>query len=298
MLLIIAILQRKGKQSTWFLRKKSYFCTMNVSQETISPKVMGILNLTPDSFFAGSRKQSEQEIADQTVRMCEEGADILDVGGYSSRPGAAFVDEAEELRRLRFGLKIVFREAPQAVVSIDTFRSGVARACVEECGAAIINDISGGSLDERMFDTVAQLQVPYILMHMQGSPQTMMEHTHYHRLLPDILLHLAAGIRALEEKGVREIWVDPGFGFSKTTEQNYAILHRLEQFTVFGRPLLVGFSRKTMIREALGIAPGEALNGTTALHLFALTKGAQILRVHDVREAVETVKLFNKIRLS
>jgi dihydropteroate synthase len=271
---------------------------MNVSQTILSPQVMGILNLTPDSFFAGSRKQSEHEIARQTIRMCEEGADILDVGGYSSRPGAAFVDEAEELRRLRFGLKILFREAPQAVVSIDTFRSGVARACVEEFGTAIVNDISGGSLDERMFDTVAQLQVAYVLMHMQGSPQTMMEHTHYNRLLPDILLHLAIKIQALQQKGVQKIWIDPGFGFSKTTEQNYAILNRLEQFSVFGWPLLVGLSRKTMIRETLGIAPDEALNGTIALHLFALTKGAQILRVHDVREAVETVKLFNKIRQS
>jgi dihydropteroate synthase len=259
---------------------------------------MGILNITPDSFFAGSRKQSEAEIAAQTVRMCEEGADFIDVGGYSSRPGAAFVDEAEELQRLRFGLKILFREAPRAVVSIDTFRAGVARACVEEFGAAIINDISGGSLDGNMFDTVAQLRVPYILMHMQGSPQTMMEYTHYDRLLPDILLHLAGKIRELGQKGVENIWIDPGFGFSKTTEQNYAILNRLEEFSFFEYPLLVGFSRKTMIRETLNIAPDGALNGTTALNMFALAKGAQILRVHDVREAVEAVKLYNKIRQS
>ncbi|GHV57752.1 dihydropteroate synthase [Bacteroidia bacterium] len=259
---------------------------------------MGILNITPDSFFAGSRKQTEKEIAERTIQLLEEGAGIIDVGGYSSRPSAAFVSEAEEMDRLRFGLEILFREAPLAVVSIDTFRAGVARECVEKFGAAIINDISAGDLDEKMVDTVAQLQVPYIIMHMRGTPQTMMQYTDYKALMPDILLYFAEKIQRLHQRGVKDIWIDPGFGFSKTTEQNYAILNRLEQFSVFGLPVLVGFSRKTMIREVIDVTPEEALNGTTALNMFALTKGANILRVHDVKEAVQAVKIYNKIRQS
>ncbi|MDR2804410.1 MAG: dihydropteroate synthase [Dysgonamonadaceae bacterium] len=271
---------------------------MNETQATGYPKVMGILNLTPDSFFAGSRKQTEKEIAERTLRILEEGADIIDVGAYSSRPGATFVSEEEERSRLRFGLEILFREAPGAVVSIDTFRAGIARECVETFGAAIINDISGGGLDEKMWDTVAQLQVPYILMHLQGSPQTMMEHTHYNHLLPEIRRYFALKIQQLHQKGVKDIWIDPGFGFSKTTDQNYAVLNRLEQFAVFGLPILVGVSRKTMIREVIGVPAEEALNGTTALNMFALTRGADILRVHDVKAAVEAVRIYNKIRQS
>ncbi|MDR2682899.1 MAG: dihydropteroate synthase [Dysgonamonadaceae bacterium] len=271
---------------------------MKTNPQSLFPKVMGILNITPDSFFAGSRKQTEQEIAGRVVQILEEGADIIDVGGYSSRPNAAFVSGEEEMNRLRFGLEILFREAPGAVVSIDTFRANVARECVETFGAAIINDISAGEMDAHMFDTVAQLQVPYILMHMQGSPQTMMQYTHYERLMPELLSYFTGKIQRLHQKGVHDIWIDPGFGFSKTTDQNYAVLNRLEQFAAFELPVLVGFSRKTMIRELLGIASEEALNGTTALNMFALTKGARILRVHDVKEAVQAVGIYNKIRQS
>lgn len=261
-----------------------------------SPKVMGILNITPDSFYEGSRKQTEKEIAERVVQIVEEGADIIDVGGYSSRPSAAYVDETEEMRRLKYGLEILFREAPDAIVSVDTFRSEIARRCVEDFGAAIINDISAGALDGRMFETVAGLQVPYIAMHMKGSPQTMMEHTDYANLTQEILLYFAEKINQLHQTGINDVWIDPGFGFSKTTAQNYTVLDKLEEFHIFGLPLLVGFSRKTMIREVLATSPAKSLNGTTSLNMFALTKGAHILRVHDVKEAVQTVRLYNRIK--
>ena len=271
---------------------------MNLTQQQFPPKVMGILNITPDSFFAGSRKQTEKEIAERTLQMLEEGADMIDVGAYSSRPKAAFVGEDEEMIRLHFGLRILFREAPQAVVSVDTFRADVARECVEKFGVTIINDISAGGLDEKMFDTVAQLRVTYSMMHLRGTPQTMTEYTVYEKLMPEILLYFAEKIQALQQKGVQDIWIDPGFGFSKTTEQNYSILNGLDQFTVFGLPVLAGFSRKTMIQEVMNAPAEEALNGTTALNMFALIQGADILRVHDVKEAVQTIQIYNKIRQS
>jgi len=261
-----------------------------------SPKVMGILNITPDSFYEGSRKQTEKEIAERVIQIVEEGADIIDIGGYSSRPSAAYVDEPEEIDRLKSGLKILFREIPDAIVSVDTFRSEIARRCVEDFGVAIINDISAGALDGQMFETVARLQVPYIAMHLKGNPQTMMQDTNYTNLMREILLYFAEKVTQLHQLGVNDIWIDPGFGFSKTTAQNFKILDKLEEFHIFELPLLVGFSRKTMIREALAISPAESLNGTTALNMFALTKGAHVLRVHDVKEAVETIRLFNRIK--
>jgi dihydropteroate synthase len=261
-----------------------------------TPKVMGILNITPDSFFEGSRKQTEREIAERVQQMLAEEADIIDVGAYSSRPNAAFVSEEEEAERLRSGLSVLFREAPGAIVSIDTFRASVARECVEKFGAAIINDISAGGLDANMFDTVADLQVPYLIMHMRGTPQTMMEDTGYEHLMKDIFLYFAEKINLLHQRGVNDIWIDPGFGFSKTTRQNYEILSNLEQFSIFELPLLAGFSRKTMIREVIQTPASEALNGTTALNMFALTQGVHILRVHDVKEAVQTVRLYNTIK--
>jgi dihydropteroate synthase len=260
-----------------------------------SPKVMGILNITPDSFYRGSRKQTEKEIIERIQQIVSEGADIIDVGGYSSRPTAVFVNEQEEMDRLSFGLKILFKEVPDAIVSVDTFRADIAQRCVEDYGASIINDIAAGGLDENMFDTVAQLQVPYIIMHMRGTPQTMMEFASYNHLMKDVFLYFAEKINVLHQKGVNDIWVDPGFGFSKTTEQNYEILNKLKQFSIFDLPLLVGFSRKTMIREVIRVTADEALTGTTALNMFSLTQGADILRVHDVKEAVQTVRLFNKI---
>jgi len=259
------------------------------------PKVMGILNLTPDSFYESSRKQTEKEIVGRVVQILEEGADIIDVGACSSRPFAVCVDEAEELKRLQEGLSVIFREAPDAVVSVDTFRAKVARCAVEDFGASIVNDISAGNLDAQMFETVAKLQVPYIATHCCGSPQTMMEHTAYGNLMQEILLYFAERVNQLRQTGVNDIWIDPGFGFSKNTEQNYEVLRRLKEFKIFDMPVLVGFSRKTMIREALNVTAEESLNGTTALNMFALTEGADILRVHDVKEAREAVKLFNCI---
>ena len=261
-----------------------------------SPKVMGILNLTPDSFYSGSRKQTEKEIMERIHQILDEGGNIIDVGAYSSRPSASFVNEKEEWERMEFGLKILNRETPDTIISIDTFRSDIARRSVEEYGAAIINDISAGELDEKMFDTMVDLQIPYSMMHMHGTPQTMMKFTSYDSLMQDMLLYFARKVTDLHQRGLNDIWLDPGFGFSKTTEQNYMVLDKFEEFHIFELPLLVGFSRKTMIREVLGTSPEESLNGTSSLNMYALTKGADILRVHDVKEAVQTVQLYNKIK--
>ena len=257
-----------------------------------SPKVMGIVNFTPDSFFEKSRKQTEREIVERVLQIKEEGVDIIDVGGYSSRPSAIDIDEKEEIKRLERGLKILFREIPDAIVSVDTFRSEIAHRCVENWGVAIINDISAGGLDSKMFDMVAHLQVPYIAGHVRGNPQTMMNNIFYYNLLQDILLYFSEKIYDLRQKGVNDIWIDPGFGFSKTTIQNFQLFKKLEDFNIFNLPLVVGFSRKTMIREILDTSVDNSLNGTTALNMLALSKGARILRVHDVKEAVQTIRLF------
>lgn len=261
-----------------------------------TPKVMGILNITPDSFYSGSRKQTVDEIRKRVIQIMEEGADIIDIGGYSSRPNAAFVSEEEEISRLNYALPILFETYPEAVVSVDTFRSSVARNCVEKHGVAIINDIAAGNLDDKMFDTVAELNVPYIIMHMQGTPQTMMQHLQYNHLVRDILLYFSEKINTLHHKGVNDIIIDPGFGFSKTTDQNYELLDNLQEFNIFGLPVLIGVSRKTMIREVLDCSAEESLNGTTILNTLSLMKGANIIRVHDVKEAVQAVKLVKKIK--
>ena len=271
----------------------SYTINVNGALMDLSiPRVMGIVNVTPDSFFAGSRTQTEADIARRVEQLLTEGADILDLGGYSSRPGAADVSPAEECERLRLGLSVIRRVCPDAVVSVDTFRAEVARMCVEEYGAAIINDISGGELDAEMFPTVARLGVPYILMHMQGTPQTMQDKPRYDDLLRDVFLYFARKVQQLRDLGQKDIILDPGFGFGKTLEDNYTLLAHLEEFaSVFQLPVLVGVSRKSMITKLLGITPAEALNGTTVLNTLCLTKGAAILRVHDVRPAVEAVRL-------
>ena len=256
------------------------------------PQVMGILNVTPDSFYAGSRKQTEEEIAARTRQIIAEGGSIIDIGAYSSRPNAEHISAEEEMKRLRHGLGIVFRECPDAVVSVDTFRADVARMCVEEYGVAIINDISAGMMDDRMFNAVAQLGVPYIIMHMQGTPQDMQQHPHYEHLLPEVIYYFPEKVKQLRELGVKDIIIDPGFGFGKTLEHNYELLNQLEDFGIFELPMLVGVSRKSMIYKLLGTSAEEALNGTTAINALALTKGADILRVHDVRAASETVKIY------
>lgn len=255
------------------------------------PQVMGIINVTPDSFYAGSRTQTEMALARRVEQVVAEGASILDIGGYSSRPGAADVSPEEEMARLRRGLEVIRRVHPEAVVSVDTFRASVARLCVEEYGVALINDISGGEMDAEMFPTVAALGVPYILMHMQGTPQTMQQAPHYDHLLRDVFLYFACKVQQLRDLGAKDIILDPGFGFGKTMEDNYALLAHLDEFGIFGLPLLVGVSRKSMITRLLGITPDDALNGTTVINTLCLTKGAHILRVHDVRQAVEAVRL-------
>ena len=260
------------------------------------PRVMGILNVTPDSFYAGSRPQTEVEIARRVKQIVSEGAAIIDIGAYSSRSNADNVSAREEMERLRMGLKILFEIQPDAVVSVDTFRADVARMCVEEYGVAIINDIAAGEMDANMFHTVAALNVPYIMMHMQGTPQSMQQHPHYDNLLKEVFLYFARKVQQLRDLGVKDIILDPGFGFGKTMEHNYELLSHLEEFRIFELPLLVGVSRKSMIYRLLDITPQEALNGTTVLDTICLLKGADILRVHDVKEAVETVRIVQAMR--
>ena len=260
------------------------------------PRVMGILNVTPDSFYAGSRTQTEAEIVRRVRQIVSEGAAIIDIGAYSSRPNADNVSSREEMERLRMGLKILFEIQPDAVVSVDTFRADVARMCVEEYSVAIINDIAAGEMDANMFHTVAALNVPYIMMHMQGTPQSMQQHPHYDNLLKEVFLYFAHKVQQLRDLGVKDIILDPGFGFGKTMEHNYELLSHLEEFRIFELPLLVGVSRKSMIYRLLDITPQEALNGTTVLDTICLLKGADILRVHDVKEAVETVRIVQAMR--
>lgn len=251
------------------------------------PLIMGILNVTPDSFYGGSRCPDTKHIEARVRQMVDEGADIIDIGAYSTRPGAAEVSEAEELDRLERGMAVVRRIAPDAVVSVDTFRASVARSCVEQLGVDIVNDVAGGTLDDHMFKTVASLGVPYIVMHMRGTPATMQQLTDYTDVTADVLTYLARKVDELHQLGVADVIADPGFGFSKTVEQNYELMHGLEAFHALNVPLLVGISRKSMIFRLLGITPAESLNGTTVLNTLALLRGAHILRVHDVRPAVE-----------
>lgn len=274
---------------------------MNVNGRLLdlsTPCVMGILNVTPDSFYSGSRMQTEGEIEARVRQILEEGAAIIDVGAYSSRPNADHVSAEEEMNRLRLGLDVLRRTAPDAIVSVDTFRADVARMCVEEYGVAIINDIAAGEMDADMFSTVAELNVPYIMMHMQGTPQNMQQHPHYDNLLREVFLYFARKVQQLRDLGVKDIVLDPGFGFSfgKTLEHNYQLMAHLEEFRLFELPLLVGVSRKSMIYRLLNTTPQEALNGTTVLHTLALMKGTDILRVHDVRQAVEAVRIVEAMK--
>lgn len=264
-----------------------------------SPVVMGILNVTPDSFYAGSRQADEAAVAQRIETILAEGGAIVDIGGYSSRPDAAEVTEEEEWQRIKPALKRMQRDFPEVPVSVDTFRSVIARRAVEEYGTAMINDISGGMLDARMFETIALLQVPYILMHMRGTPQTMQQHTDYDDLMEDIMLYFAQKVRALRQLGVNDVILDPGFGFAKTLEQNYELMRSLSEFSIhFETPLLVGISRKSMIYKLLNATPEDSLNGTTVLNTYALLNGADILRVHDVKAATETIEIVKRLMQS
>ena len=273
--------------------------TINIKGQLLSldeTQVLGILNVTPDSFYARSRKQTEAAIIDRIETILREGASIIDVGGYSSRPDAAEVSETEEMQRLEMALQPLLQHYPDVVVSVDTFRSSVARQCVEKYGVAMINDISGGELDERMFDTVAQLRVPYIMMHMRGTPQTMQQQTDYEDVTADLLKYFSQKLERLFRLGVNDVILDPGFGFSKTLTQNYELMQHLGDFRIFGLPLLVGVSRKSMIYKLLETTPEESLNGTTVLHTYALLQGADILRVHDVRAAKEAIRIVQQLK--
>ena len=273
--------------------------TINIKGRPITfdtPKVMGIVNVTPDSFYSGSRTQGRDEIKDRVMTLVGEGADILDLGGYSSRPGADDVSAEEEYSRLAAGLEVVKEVAPDVPVSIDTFRAAVARKCVEEWGADIINDISGGTLDPDMWHTVADLRVAYVLMHTRGTPATMQSLTDYADVTADIITDLAKKVYELRGLGVNDIIIDPGFGFAKTVEQNFRLLDELGEFCKMGMPVLAGLSRKTMIWKTLGITPGESMDGTIALDAIALDRGADIVRVHDVAPAVATARLMAVMR--
>lgn len=261
-----------------------------------TPVVMGILNITPDSFYAGSRITIEEEALKRARQILEEGGTIIDIGGQSTSPASGMISEEEELTRVSPILKAIRREFPDALISIDTFYADVAKHAVEDFGVNIVNDISGGEIDARMFETVAKLQVPYILMHMRGTPQTMQQQTDYGNLIQEIFYYLSKKIAELNALGVNDIIIDPGFGFSKTLNQNYQLLGYLKYFDTFDVPLLAGVSRKSMIYKLLKTTPEESLNGTTVLNTFSLLAGADILRVHDVREAVEAIKLIDKIK--
>ena len=260
------------------------------------PRIMGILNITPDSFYAGSRTESEADITQRLHTLMEQGAEMIDIGAYSSRPGADDVSEEEETERLRRGLRIVRKLYPDVPVSVDTFRANVARMAVEEEGADIINDISGGEMDRQMFRTVARMGVPYILMHMQGTPQDMQQAPQYDNVRREVLLYLAERIDRLHQMGVCDVVADPGFGFGKTLQHNYELMEHLDDFAELDCPLLVGVSRKSMVYKLLGGTPLTALNGTTVLHTVALRRGADILRVHDVAEAVEAKRIYLQLK--
>lgn len=261
------------------------------------PKVMGVLNVTTDSFFDGGQYTSSDDVLRQTEKMLSDGADIIDVGGYSSRPGADHIPVEEEQGRVEKAISLIIRNFPGTVISIDTFRSAVAQTAVH-AGASMVNDISAGDLDPSMFETVSRLNVPYIAMHMRGTPKTMQTHAQYNNLLTELIEHLQQRLARLQALGVKDIIVDPGFGFAKKMQHNFFLLNNLEKLSILGKPVLVGLSRKSFISKTLQTDAAGALNGTTALNMVALMKGADILRVHDVKEAKEVIKLFTALQVN
>lgn len=286
------ISQSAGK----FLKRKNI---INVGSDVIDftlPVVMGILNITPDSFYDGGKLQDEKALLERVEKMISEGVTMVDVGAVSTRPGAEMVSTKVELARLLPALKAIRREFPQIPVSVDTFRSWVAVRVIDEIGPIVINDISGGALDSKMFETAGKLKVPYVLSHIQGTPQTMQENPHYNDIIKDISGYFSEKIKQLTKMGVEDIIIDPGFGFGKNIDHNYELLNRLDSFKVFQLPVMVGLSRKSMVWKALEVTPEKALNGTSVANTLALLGGADILRVHDVLEAVETIKIFCEIK--
>jgi len=271
--------------------------TINIKGHLIDlqkPLLMGILNFTPDSFYQGSRVNSDTELKNKIQKMFDYGADIIDVGGMSSRPGAKIINEKEELKRLESVFKLINNNFADKYFSIDTIRSSIAKIAVKDYGISIINDISGGEYDNKMFETVAECKVPYVMMHMKGTPENMQDKTDYKSLTDDIILYFSKKMKQLNSLGVNDVILDPGFGFSKTIDQNFELLNKLEEFEIFNLPILAGLSRKSMIWRHLNTSPDKALNGTSVLNTIALQKGADILRVHDVKEGREVIDLFQK----
>ncbi len=279
-----------------FYKKHTICCKGNII-DLATPRVMGIINLTPDSFYSGSRFGDIGKVMHQIEEMLNDGATFIDIGAVSTRPGAGLLSEEEEKQRLIPVLAEIKQNLPHIMASLDTFRSSIAKWAVEEYGISMVNDVSGGTMDEHMFETIAGLNVPYILMHMRGTPQTMTKENKYENLTKEIILDLIAKANLLQKLGVKDIILDPGFGFAKNIRQNFELLNRLDEFYVTGLPLLTGLSRKSMIYKTLGLTSEEALNGTTVLNTLALSKGASILRVHDVKEAVQTINLFEAAKL-
>lgn len=269
-------------------------CNGNLIDLT-TPKVMGILNVTPNSFYDGGKHKEINSIIHQVDKMLSKGADFIDIGAYSSKPSAEFVSEEEEIKRLVPIVKSLVETFPNIILSVDTFRAQVAKASVEH-GVAMVNDIAAGLLDDKMLETVAELKVPYIMMHMRGNPQTMQSLTDYNDIVKEMIFYFSERIQKARSFGISDIVIDPGFGFAKTVEQNYEVLHKMELFEMLELPILVGVSRKSMIYKVLESSPQEALNGTSVLNTIALQKGAKILRVHDVKEAVECIKLVSKLK--
>lgn len=274
--------------------KMNINCNGNLIDLT-TPKVMGILNVTPNSFYDGGKHKEINSIIHQVDKMLSEGADFIDIGAYSSKPSAEFVSEVEEINRLVPIVKSLVETFPNIVLSVDTFRAHVAKAAVEN-GVALVNDIAAGLLDDKMLETIAELKVPYIMMHMRGNPQTMQSLTDYNDIVKEMIFYFSERIQKARSYGISDIVIDPGFGFAKTLEQNYEVLHKMELFEMLELPILVGVSRKSMIYKVLENSPQEALNGTSVLNTIALQKGAKILRVHDVKEAVECIKLVSKLK--
>ncbi len=288
------ITQSAGK----FLKRKR---TISLGGEVIdltNPCVMGVINVTPDSFYNGSTLQTEIEVLEKVEQMVEEGAAIIDVGSISTRPGAELISTKEELSRLIPAITAIRRHFPEIPLSVDTFRSWVAMRVIEEVGPVIVNDISGGSLDSNMFETIGRLQVPYILTHIQGTPADMQENPYYQDVVREVSAELSDGVRRLNKYGVSDVLIDPGFGFGKNLTHNYQLLNRLDSLKVFQLPVVVGISRKSMIWKVLDTSPDEALNGTTVMNTMALLGGADVLRVHDVKPAVETLRLFLQLKES
>ena len=283
------------KKEPFYARKKTITLDGRLI-EIDHPMVMGILNVTPDSFYDGGKYVSNKAIIDRAAKILEEGGEIIDIGAYSTRPGARDIPVMEEAEKLKSAVSLVRKEFPDAIISIDTFRASVAREIINEAGPCIINDISGGTMDDKMFETVAELGVPYIMMHIQGTPQTMQQNPQYDDVVQEILMFFAERVQQLKLLGVKDVILDPGFGFGKTIDHNFDLMNRLDSFGLFQFPLLVGVSRKSMIWKFLGTSAAESLNGTTVLNTVALLGGADILRVHDVKEAVETIKIYSKLK--